>query len=80
MGTKRQLSRRFFRYQILITKIQNLKIIWTPGSKLAFPDILSRNVAVEEDQKHQWQHKKIPPRDKEFYDEHGSPGTYWTTR
>ena len=50
---------QFFRYQVIITKFQNLKIIWTPGSNLAFPDILSRNVTVEEYQKHQLQHKKI---------------------
>ena len=74
-GRKGQLSHRFFRYQVIITKFQNLKIIWTPGSNLAFPDILSRNVTVEEYQKHQLQHKKIP-RDIEFYDEHGSPVTY----
>ena len=74
-GRKGQLSHRFFRYQVIKTKFQNLKIIWTPGSNLAFPDILSRNVTVEEYQKHQLQHKKIP-RDKEFYDEHGSPVTY----
>ena len=73
-GRKGQLSHRFFRYQVIITKFQNLKIIWTPGSNLAFPDILSRNVTVEEYQKHQLQHKKIP-RD-EFYDEHGSAVTY----
>ena len=30
---------------------------------------------MEEYQKHQLQHKKIP-RDIEFYDEHGSPVTY----
>ena len=72
---KGQLSHRFFRYQVIITKFQNLKIIRTPGSNLAFPDILSRNVTVEEYQKHQLQHKKIP-RDIEFYDEHGSPVTY----
>ena len=69
-GRKGQLSHRFFRYQVIITKFQNLKIIWTPGSNLAFPDILSRNVTVEEYQKHQLQHRKIP-RDIEFYDEHG---------
>ena len=74
-GRKGQLSHRFFRYQVIITKFQNLKIIWTPGSNLAFPDILSRNVTVEEYQKHQLQHRKIP-RDIEFYDEHGSPVTY----
>ena len=74
-GRKEQLSNRFFRYQVIITKFQNLKIIWTLGSNLAFPDILSRNVTVEEYRKHQLQHKKIP-RDIEFYDEHGSPVTY----
>ena len=37
--------------------------------------MLSRNVTVDEYQKHQLQQKKIP-RDVEFYDEHGSPVTY----
>ena len=72
---KGQLSNLFFRYQVNITKFQNLEIIWTPGSNLAFPDILSRNVTVEECQKHQLQHMK-KPRDIEYYDEHGSPVTY----
>ena len=74
-GQKGQLSHRFFKYQAIITKFQNLKFIWTPGSNLAFPDMQNRNVTVEEYQKHQLQHKKIP-RDIEFYDEHGSPVTY----
>ena len=74
-GRKGQLSHRFLRYQVIITKFQNLKIIWTPGSNFAFPDILGRNVTVEECPKHQLQYKKIP-RDIEFYDEHGSPVTY----
>ena len=74
-GRKRQLSHWFFRYQVIITKFQNLKIIWTQGSNLAFPDILSQNVTVADYQKNQLQHKKIP-REIEFYDEHGSPVTY----
>ena len=74
-GRKGQLSHRFFRYQVIITKFQNLKIIWTPGSNLAFPDILSRNITVEEYQMHQLRHKRIP-RDIEFFDEHGTPVTY----
>ena len=74
-GRKGQLSHRFFRYQVIITKFQNPKIVWTPGSNLAFPDILSRNITLEEYQKHQLQHKKIP-RDIEFFDEYGSPVTY----
>ena len=60
---------------MIITKIQNLKIIWTPGLNLAFPDILSRNITIEEYQKHELQHKRIP-RDIEFYDEHRTPVTY----
>ena len=74
-GRKEQLLHRFFWYQEIITKFQNLKIIWTPGLNLAFPDILSRNVTVEEYQMHQLRHKSIP-RDIEFFDEHGTPVTY----
>ena len=74
-GRKEQLSHRFFRYQVIITKFQNLKINWTPVSNLAFPDILSRNIKIEEHQKHQLQHKRFP-RDIEFYHEHGTPVTY----
>ena len=57
-GRKGQLSHWFFRYQVIITKFKILTIIRTPGSKLAFPDILSRNVTREEYQKHQLKHKK----------------------
>ena len=74
-GRKGQLSHRFFRYQVIITKFQNLKIIWTPGSNLAFPDILSRNVTIDEYQHHHLQHKKLP-RDFQFFDEHGQQITY----
>ena len=74
-GRKRQLSHRFFRYEVIITKFQNLKIMRTPGSNLAFPDIVSRYVTAEKYQKHHLQHKRIP-RDIEFYDEHGCPVTY----
>ena len=74
-GLKGQLSHRFFRYQVIITKFQNLKIIWTPGSNLVFPDILSRNVTSDEYQHHQLQHKKLP-RDIQFFDEHGQQITY----
>ena len=74
-GRKGQLSHRFFRYQVIITNFQNLKIIWTPGSNLAFPDILSRNVTLNGDQKHQLEHEKIP-RDLEFFGENGKPVFY----
>ena len=74
-GRKRQLSHRFFRYHVIITKFQNLRIIWTPGSNLAFPDILSRNITIEEYHMHQLQHKRIP-RDIELLDEKGTPVSY----
>ena len=74
-GRKGQLSHRFFRYQVIITKFQNLKIIWTPGFNLAFPDILSRNVTIDEYQHNQLQHKKLP-RDIQFFDENGQQITY----
>ena len=74
-GQKGQLPHRFFKYQVIITKFKYLKITWTPGSNVLFRDILSRNVPVEENQKHQLQHKKIL-RHIEFYDAHGSPVTY----
>ena len=74
-GGKGQLSHRFFRYQVIIAKFQNLKIIWTPGSNLAFPDILSRNVTIDEYEHHQLQQKKLP-RDIQFFDEHGQQITY----
>ena len=51
-GRKGQLSHWFFRYQVFITEFQNLKLIWIPGSNLAFSHILSRNVTVEEYQNH----------------------------
>ena len=47
-----------------------MKIIWTPGSNLVFPDILSRNVTIDEYQHHQLQHKKLP-RDIQCFDENG---------
>ena len=52
-----------------------MKIIWTPRSNLAFPDILSRNVTIDEYQHHQLQHKKLP-RDIQFFDELGQKITY----
>ena len=69
-GRKEQLSHRFFKYQVIITKFQNLKIIWTKGPNLAFPDLLSRNVILVETKNLQKLHKKIP-RDVSFYNEFG---------
>ena len=58
-----------------MTKFQKWKIIWTPGSNLAFPDVLRRNVTVDEHQHHQRQHKKLP-RDIQFFDEFRQHITY----
>ena len=69
-GRKGQRSHRFFKYEVIIIKFQNLKMIWTPGSNLAFPDILSRNVTLSEANKLQLQHKEIP-NDISFYDQDG---------
>ena len=60
---------------MIITKFQNFKIIWTPGSNLAIPVFLSRNITSDEYQKHQLQHKLIP-RKIEFFDESGTPVSY----
>ena len=60
---------------MIISKFPNLKIIWTPGSNLAFPDILSRKVSIEEHKKHQLSHK-ILPNDIHFFDEHGTQVHY----
>ena len=74
-GQKRQLSHRFFKYQVIITKIHNLKIIETPGSNLTFLDILSRNVTLLEAKRLQLQHKEIP-YDVSFYDQDGDKINY----
>ena len=60
---------------MIISKFPNLKIKWTPGSNLAFLDILSRNVSIEEHKKHQLSHK-ILPNDIHFFDEHGTQVHY----
>ena len=75
MGTKGTTITSVYQVSSNHKKFQILKIIGTPGPNFGFPDIPSRNVTVEEYQKHQLQHKKIPS-DIEFYDEHGSPVTY----
>ena len=74
-GRKGQLSHRIFKNQVIIMKFQNLKLIWTPGSNLTFPDILSQNMTNDENQYHQVEHKKIP-RDIQFFDEKGHQISY----
>ena len=70
-----QLSHRFFKYQVVLTKFQNLKIIYTEGKNLAFPDLLSRQVPIEEAKKFQIEHKTIP-KDINFYTSDLKPVSY----
>ena len=69
-GRRGNFSHRYFRYQLVISELQNLKIIWTGGKKLALTDILSRNVTTKDLDKHQLKHKKIL-KDILFYNENG---------
>ena len=57
---KGQLSHILFKYQVVLTKFNNLKIIYTPGSNVAFPDLLSQNVPIADIKKYQLEHKTIP--------------------
>ena len=66
-GKRGKLSHRYFRYQLFKSQFQNLKIIWAEEKHLAFPDILSRNVAIRNLDKHQLKHKKLP-KDSLFYE------------
>ena len=75
-GRRGKLSHRFFRYRLFISQFQNLKIIWTEGKNLAFPDILSRNVSIKDLEKYQLKHKKIPKGIK-FFDESGNEEKYF---
>ena len=50
---KGNLSARFFSFHLITSYFQNLKIVWTPGKNLAFPDILSRNVTITDMKKYQ---------------------------
>ena len=60
---------------MIITKFENLRIIWTKEFNLAFSDILSRNVTLEETKHLQKLHKERL-RDISFYDEFGSKVHY----
>ena len=60
------MSHRFFKYQVVITKFQNLQIIYTEGKNIAFTDILSRNVSLADDKLYQLEHKVIP-KDIKFH-------------
>ena len=57
-----QMSQLFFNYQVVITKFQNLQIIYTEGKNIAFPDIL--NISKADAKLYQLEHKLIPKQIK----------------
>ena len=59
---KKNLSPRFYRAQMQLTKFSKLKIIYTPGKNLTVADMLSRTFTKEQLQIHQLRHKQLPPQ------------------
>ena len=59
---KRNLSPRFYRAQMQLTKFSKLKIIHTPGKNLSVADMLSRSFTKAELQLNQLKHKQLPPQ------------------
>ena len=59
---KGNLSPRFYRAQMQLTKFSKLKIIHTPGKNLTVADMLSRTFTKEQLQEHQLRHKQLPPQ------------------
>ena len=59
---KGNLSPRFYRAQMQLTKISKLKIIHTPGKNLSVADMLSRSFTKAELQLNQLKHKQLPPQ------------------
>ena len=59
---KGNLSPRFHRAQMQLTKFSKLKIIHTPGINLTVADMLSRTFTKEQLQIHQLRHKQLPPQ------------------
>ena len=70
-----QLSHRFFKYQVVLTKFQNLKITYTEDKNLTFPDLLRRQVPQEETRKFQIEQKTVP-KDIRFYTSDYKPINY----
>ena len=59
---KENLSPRFCRAQMQLTKFSKIKIIRTPGKNLTVADMLSRTFTKEQLQVHQLRHKQLPPQ------------------
>ena len=59
---KGNLSPRFYRAEMQLTKYSKLKIIHTPGKNSTVADMLSRTFTKEQLQIHQLLHKQLPPQ------------------
>ena len=59
---KGNLSPRFYRAQMQLTKFSKLKIIHTPGKYLSVADMFSRSFTKAELQLNQLKHKQLPPQ------------------
>ena len=59
---KGNLSPRFYRAQMQLTKLSKLKIIHTPGKTLSVADMLSRSFTKAELYFNQLKHKQLPPQ------------------
>ena len=59
---KGNLSPRFYRAQMQLTKFSKLKKIHTPGKNLSVADMLSRSFTKAELQLNQLKHKQLPPQ------------------
>ena len=59
---KANLSPRFYRAQMQLTKFSKLKIFHTPGKNLSVADMLSRAFTKAELQLNQLKHKQLPPQ------------------
>ena len=62
IAKKGNLSPRFYRAQMQLTKFPKLKIIHTPGKNLTVADMHSRTFTKEQLQLHQLRHKQLPPQ------------------
>ena len=59
---KGNLSPRFYRAQMQLTKFSKLKVIHTPGKNISVADMLSRSFTKAELQLNQLKHKQLPPQ------------------
>ena len=59
---KGNLSPRFYRAQMQLTKFSKLKTILTPGEHLSVADMLSSSFTKTELQLNQLKHKQLPPQ------------------